>query len=65
MAGAKTVVASLWSVDDARTAELMERFYRGLKQDTPTADALRQAQLEMIEAGQAPFFWAPFVLLGE
>ena len=42
-----SVVASLWKVDDSSTAALMASFYRNLKTMTK-ADALRQAQLEMI-----------------
>jgi CHAT domain-containing protein len=64
-AGSKGVACSLWSVDDARTAELMADFYKGLKEEKPTGEALRAAQLKMIRAGRAPFFWAPFILMGE
>ena len=52
-------------MDDARTAELMADFYKGLKEEKPTGEALRAAQLKMIRAGRAPFYWAPFVLMGE
>jgi CHAT domain-containing protein len=67
-AGAPRVVASLWQVDDESTAELMQRFYRGLLKDgRPPAEALRAAQLEL--AGHprwsAPFYWAGFVLQGD
>jgi CHAT domain-containing protein len=64
-AGSNGVVCSLWSVDDARTAELMADLYRGLKNRRPTAEALRAAQLRMIGQGRAPFYWAPFVLMGQ
>jgi len=69
-AGAERVVASLWQVQDRATAELMERFYRGLLQEgRRPADALRRAQLEMIsESGgrySFPYYWAGFVLQGE
>jgi len=67
-AGAKRVVVSLWSVNDAPTADLMEKFYRAMLKDgrTPAA-ALRQAQIEMSKSKRlsAPFFWAGFVLQGE
>ena len=67
-AGAPRVVASLWSVDDLATAELMKLFYqRMLKDGLPAGAALRAAQLEM--SGQkrwaSPYFWAGFVLHGE
>jgi CHAT domain-containing protein/tetratricopeptide (TPR) repeat protein len=67
-AGAPRVVASLWNVDDAATAELMSRFYRemivnGLK----PAAALRAAQLDLANEKryQSPYFWAAFVIQGE
>lgn len=66
-AGAKRVLATLWQVDDAATAELMDRFYTGLLgQDLPPAEALRQAQdwLRRRQGRESPFFWAGFVLLG-
>jgi CHAT domain-containing protein len=47
-AGAHSVLASQWAVDDASTAELMRRFYRHLKLGKAKADALRAAQLELL-----------------
>jgi CHAT domain-containing protein len=67
-AGAKRVVASLWQVDDAATAELMKRFYRGMMQEKlPPAAALRAAQIEMLKKKhwQSPYYWGAFVLQGE
>jgi CHAT domain-containing protein len=64
-AGCRGVVCSLWAVDDAGTAELMQSFYKGLKDGKPTAEALRRAKLAMIEANRPPFLWAPFVHLGQ
>jgi CHAT domain-containing protein/Tfp pilus assembly protein PilF len=67
-AGASRVVASLWKVDDAATADLMERFYRGMLKDKRTpAAALRQAQLEVRSQKRwsDPFYWAAFTLQGE
>ncbi len=67
-AGARTVGVSLWSVSDAGTAALMPGFYRHLlsKERPPMSAAMRAAQLEMIagERYSAPFYWAPFVLVG-
>jgi CHAT domain-containing protein len=67
-AGSPRVVASLWKVDDAATAELMKRFYRGMLKDklTPAA-ALRAAKVEMWKQKRwnAPFYWAAFELQGE
>jgi CHAT domain-containing protein len=67
-AGAPTVVASLWQVDDESTAELMKRFYRGmLREGRRPGEALRSAQLEMAGSRRwsAPFYWAGFVVQGE
>lgn len=67
-AGAQSVVASLWKVEDRATAELMKRFYRAmLKDKLPPAQALRKAQVEMIRQPQwkNPFYWAAFTLQGE
>lgn len=66
--GSKTVVASLWKVDDRATAVLMSDFYRSMLQDglSPAA-ALRSAKerIRREKAWQAPYFWAGFVLQGE
>jgi CHAT domain-containing protein len=68
-AGAPTVGVSLWSVADKSTAELMTDFYkRFLPTGSPSrSGALRDAQLAMISGKKysAPFYWAPFVLVGE
>jgi len=62
-AGASTVVASLWQVDDRATAELMTRFYEKLK-STDKREALRQAQFATRQKFPHPFFWAAFQLTG-
>jgi CHAT domain-containing protein len=67
-AGAARVVASLWSVEDRATAELMKRFYRGmLSKGMRPAAALREAQISLLsEKGwEAPYYWAAFTLQGE
>jgi len=95
-AGAPTIIASLWKVNDQSTAELMTLFYKNLR-TLPKAKALRKAQIEMIRGpagkgivrgvggittakkvktiavkepertvdGSHPYFWAPFVLIGD
>lgn len=68
-AGAPTVGVSLWSVADKSTADLMSDFYRRLltSNEASSASALRGAQLAMISGKKysAPFYWAPFVLVGD
>ena len=69
-AGAPTVGVSLWSVADKSTADLMTDFYKRLLstgEGTTSSGALRSAQLAMISGKKysAPFYWAPFVLVGD
>jgi CHAT domain-containing protein len=69
-AGAPTVGVSLWSVADKSTADLMTDFYQRLLSTSATSTAsgaLRGAQLAMISGKKysAPFYWAPFVLVGD
>ena len=69
-AGAPTVGVSLWSVADKSTADLMTDFYKRLLtagDTTTSSSALRGAQLAKIadKKYSAPFFWAPFVLVGD
>jgi len=67
-AGATRVIASLWKVDDAATADLMARFYKAmLQQGLRPAAALRQAQEELREQKRwsSPYYWGAFVLQGD
>ncbi len=67
-AGASSVVASLWKVDDEATAELMKHFYTNmLQKGMRPAEALRSAQntLRQNPEWQSPHFWAGFILQGE
>lgn len=65
-AGARTVLSSLWAVNDEGTAFLMDRFYRALKKGEPKDAALRGAQLEMLKGPLAhPSLWAAFQLSGD
>lgn len=65
-AGTPAVVASLWSVDDAATADLMRAFYASLKKQARVDDALRQAMLQLRgrKSSSQPFYWAAFSLIG-
>jgi CHAT domain-containing protein len=67
-AGARTVVASLWSADDTFASTLMERFYQRLANGEETNSALRGAKLDLLtEYGEqvSPFYWAAFVAIGD
>ena len=66
-AGARSVVVSLWKVNDRSTASLMEHFYRPLlTRRMPRERALAQAKRALLADPQtrSPFYWAPFVLIG-
>ncbi|MFT5050603.1 MAG: CHAT domain-containing protein/tetratricopeptide (TPR) repeat protein [Chlamydiales bacterium] len=72
IAGARTVICSLWSIEDESAHDLMESFYAGLwKHGLGKLEALRAAQLEMLarnrslRLGPKPETWAAFVLSGD
>ncbi|MBL7994991.1 CHAT domain-containing protein [bacterium] len=67
IAGSPTIVATLWPVDDESTKIIMINFYDGLKKGLTKAEAMRQAQIALIRKGDFhihPFFWAPYVMIG-
>jgi len=65
-AGAKSVLTTLWKINDKSTSEFMAFFYRYLSQGKSKAQSLRLAKLKMMESSYAdPFFWAAFVLSGD
>ncbi len=68
-AGAKSIVTSLWSVNDAKTKDLMLLFYKNLKKGQPKDAALRDAKLSFIAKNSPPnahpFFWAGFIGVGD
>lgn len=63
-AGARALLATLWTVEDRAMAEITARFYRHLTQGENAAAALRKAQIEMIRAGYPAYQWAAFALIG-
>ncbi len=67
-AGAQNIIVSFWSVADESTSELMKNFYRKLleEQNTTFCTSLRKAKLELVknEKYAAPYYWAPFILIG-
>jgi CHAT domain-containing protein/predicted negative regulator of RcsB-dependent stress response len=62
-AGAQAVMASLWSVADVATKDLMVEFYQNINQGMSKNEALRQAKLSQIQ--RHPFYWSPFILIGD
>lgn len=64
LAGAPTMLVSLWTVDDAATAEMMTLFYTRLLAGDSAAAALRYAQRQLLQQHPHPFLWAPFILYG-
>lgn len=64
-AGARSLLLSLWAVDDRAANQLMEEFYLGLAKGATAAAALRSAQISMIEKAPHPFGWGAFGIVGE
>ncbi len=65
--GARSTLASLWSVNDRSTASAMVEFYKDIAlPGVNKAEALRRAQLSLLKQPQFshPYYWAPFVLVG-
>ena len=65
-AGTSSILGTLWSISDESTLIFMDTFYRNLAVAVKT-EALRRAQLSHLKSKQYahPFFWAPFVLVGD
>jgi CHAT domain-containing protein/Tfp pilus assembly protein PilF len=65
-AGAPSLVATLWSIPDRATAELMGKFYGYLRQGLNKRRALQRAQTDLVQDGYTdPFYWAAFILIGD
>ena len=74
VAGARSTLLSLWKVDDAATAEFMDRFYQRLKAGEGRSDALAAVQEEFrsgkMQSGtghewKEPYYWAAWQLVGD
>jgi len=67
LAGAETLVMSLWPVSDYTTREMMTAYYSGLKKGLGRGEALRAAELSMLrrKGRSHPFYWASFIQSGE
>ncbi|HEU4834280.1 MAG TPA: CHAT domain-containing protein [Pyrinomonadaceae bacterium] len=63
-AGARSVLLSLWMVDDETTDQMMVDFYEETRRGRSLSASLRAAQLRMLKERPHPFFWSPFVLVG-
>ena len=63
-AGVRSTLATLWSIDDRSTADIMSEFYRQLRLGVNKAEALQRAQLAVFAKEKTPYFWAPYVLVG-
>jgi CHAT domain-containing protein len=63
-AGTASLVVSLWAVNDASTARLMERFYAHLETGPGPAAAMRLAQIDLRREYPHPYYWAPFLVIG-
>lgn len=66
-AGSPGVISTLWKIHDTASAVLMEELYRRLREGVPAAEALRQAQLSLLENPlyDQPYYWAAFSLSGD
>ena len=64
-AGSRSVVSTLWELQDHATADLMSNFYGHLGHGEEKAEALRQAQLTMLKSGAPPYYWAGVELDGD
>ena len=62
-AGVKSILATLWNVNDKSTARLMELFYQYWLSGIPMQQSLNKAMAQLREEYPSPFFWAPFVLM--
>ncbi|MBV8569990.1 MAG: CHAT domain-containing protein, partial [Acidobacteriaceae bacterium] len=63
-AGARTLLLSLWEVDDKSTSRFMSDFYSQLNHYSRKTDALREAMLHLRKEHPHPYYWAPFKLIG-
>ena len=65
VAGARTLVMSLWDVNDGATQQLMVEYYIRLRRGEGRVDAMRAAMEKVRQQYAHPYYWAPFIVLGE
>jgi len=58
-------VTTLWKIDDRLTADFIKNFYENIRRKGSVAEAMRETQRRFIAEGKNPYFWAPFVVVGE
>ncbi len=73
-AGARSVIASLWSAPDGKELEdksyeaitsiMMTKFYQNLQKGMSKSASMREAKLSLLEKYPHPYFWSPFILIG-
>jgi CHAT domain-containing protein/Tfp pilus assembly protein PilF len=65
-AGSKSVMASLWNINDRSTAHFMKLFYGCMAEGKAVQEAIRLAKIKMCRSGDSPpYYWAAFVLIGQ
>ncbi|MGC2813937.1 MAG: CHAT domain-containing tetratricopeptide repeat protein [Candidatus Acidiferrum sp.] len=64
-AGASSLLLSLWDVHDRSTADLMQLFYKGYIETGDMASSLQSAMKHLRQQNPHPYFWAPFILIGQ
>ncbi|XP_068728505.1 tetratricopeptide repeat protein 28-like [Montipora capricornis] len=64
-AGARSVLVSLWQIDDEATKEFMKCFYQHLRDGKTASEALREGMKHLRELNEPEKHWAPFVLIGD
>jgi len=63
-AGANSLILTLWPVNIDSTKEFMIEFYKNIESGKNKASALKEAQLKIKEKYNSPYYWAPFILIG-
>jgi CHAT domain-containing protein len=64
LAGANTIIMSLWTVSDEATQELMTLFYQNLLANFNKVEAFKKAQQQLKTKYKEPYFWGAFVMIG-
>lgn len=63
-AGVKSLILSLWAVNDETTRHFMTEFYSHLQRGDPAEASLRRTQVAFLERGEHPYYWSPFCYIG-